>query len=74
LFYFIMPWLSLIMAPPSAGVANRNVKRTMENQAGGDVVLSAEDLAEIAQLLDKYPRKGARYFDSASEKQLHLWG
>jgi hypothetical protein len=46
----------------------------LENLTGGDVELSTEDLAEIAQLLEKYPRKGARYFDHASEKQLHLWG
>jgi len=57
---------------PLAG--SSNVKRTLENQAGGDVELSTEDLAEIAQLLEKYPRKGARYFDNASEQQLHLWG
>ena len=53
---------------------HRSAKRTLENLAGGDVELSTEDLAEIAQLLEKYPRKGARYFDHASEKQLRLWG
>ncbi|KAI9460518.1 aldo/keto reductase [Lactarius psammicola] len=37
-----------------------NAKRTLENLAAGDVELSAEDLAEIAQLLGKYQRRGAR--------------
>jgi pyridoxine 4-dehydrogenase len=46
----------------------------LENLAGGDVELSTEDLAEIAQLLEKYPRKGARYVDGPMEQQLHLWG
>ncbi|KAH9004089.1 aldo/keto reductase [Lactarius hatsudake] len=50
-----------------------NVKRALENLVAGDVELSAEDLAEIAQLLEKYPRKGARYRDSISDKQLLLW-
>jgi hypothetical protein len=34
--------------------------------------LSAEDLTEIGQLLETYPRKGGRYID-AVEHQLHLW-
>ncbi|KAH9997726.1 aldo/keto reductase [Russula compacta] len=50
-----------------------NIKRTQENLQAGDVVLSAEDLAEIAQLLEKYPRKGARYVDGVPEEQLGLW-
>ncbi|KAI0304547.1 NADP-dependent oxidoreductase domain-containing protein [Russula brevipes] len=50
-----------------------NAKRTLENLGAGDVELSAEDLAEIAQLLEKYPRKGARYVDGPTEQQLHLW-
>lgn len=51
-----------------------NSKRTLENLSAGDVVLSSEDLAEIAQLMEKYPRKGARYVDHLTEQQLHLWG
>ena len=51
----------------------RNIKRTLENLQAGDVELSAEDLAEIAQLLEKYPRKGARYVDGVTEEQLGLW-
>ncbi|KAH9065810.1 aldo/keto reductase [Lactarius vividus] len=50
-----------------------NVKRALENLVAGDVELSTEDQAEIAQLLEKYPRKGGRYIDGYSDKQLHLW-
>jgi hypothetical protein len=50
----------------------RNVKRTLENQQAGDVELLAEDLAEIAQLLETYPIKGGRYIDSI-EQHMHLW-
>jgi hypothetical protein len=46
----------------------------LENLVSGDVELSTEDLAEIAQLLEKYPRKGSRYIDGPAEKQFHLWG
>jgi len=49
-----------------------NVKRTLENQLAGEVELSTDDLAEIAQLLEKYPTKGGRYVD-ALEKHLNLW-
>ena len=51
----------------------RNAKRTLETSSAGDVELSSEDLAEIAQLLEKYPRKGPRYVDNVTEEQLHLW-
>jgi diketogulonate reductase-like aldo/keto reductase len=44
----------------------------LENLHAGDVELSTEDLAEIAQLLEKYPRKGGRYV-GAVEDQMHLW-
>ena len=50
----------------------RNVKRTLENLSAGDVELSTGDLAEIAQLLEKYPRKGARYVEGM-EDSLLLW-
>jgi pyridoxine 4-dehydrogenase len=49
-----------------------NIKRTLENLSAGDVELSADDLAEIAQLLETYPRKGARYIDGMDDK-LNLW-
>ena len=51
----------------------RNAQQALENLVAGDVELPAEDLAEIAQLLEKYPRKGGRYIDGYSDKQLHLW-
>ncbi|KAH9961500.1 aldo/keto reductase [Russula dissimulans] len=51
-----------------------NVKRTLENQAAGDVELSVEDLTEIGQLLEEYPTKGGRYVDGLTDEQLHLWG
>jgi diketogulonate reductase-like aldo/keto reductase len=54
-------------------VVSRNAKRALENLVAGDVELSAEDRAEIGQLLEKYPRKGGRYVDGFSDKQLHLW-
>lgn len=50
----------------------RNARRTLENRLAGDVELSAEDLSEIGQLLEKYPRKGARYVD-APDELLGLW-
>jgi pyridoxine 4-dehydrogenase len=50
-----------------------NVKRTLENLSAGDVELSTEDLGEIAQLLEEYPRKGARYVGGEADEKLHLW-
>jgi hypothetical protein len=51
---------------------HRNVKRTLENRLAGEVELSTEDLTEIAQLLEKYPMKGARYAN-APEENMFLW-
>jgi hypothetical protein len=45
----------------------------LENLSAGDVELSAEDLAEIGELLKKYPRKGARYMDGVEGDKLLLW-
>jgi len=45
----------------------------LENLSAGDVELSTGDLAEIAQLLEKYPRKGARYVDGVEESKFDLW-
>ena len=50
----------------------RNARRTLENRLAGEVELSAEDLAEIGEMLEKYPRKGARYVD-APDELLGLW-
>jgi pyridoxine 4-dehydrogenase len=49
-----------------------NAKRTLENLQAGDVELSAEDLAEIGQVLETNPIKGGRYIDGM-EQHLHLW-
>jgi diketogulonate reductase-like aldo/keto reductase len=54
-------------------VRRRNARRTVENQLAGEVELSAEELAEIAQLLEKYPRKGARYYVDVPDELLNLW-
>jgi hypothetical protein len=62
--------LFLVVVDPCA--RGRNVKRTLENLRAGDVELSAEDLTEIGQLLETYPRKGGQYIDGV-EHQLHLW-
>lgn len=51
----------------------RKAERTLENIAGGDIVLTAEDLKEIDAILDKYPVQGSRYIDGMSEV-FHLWG
>jgi hypothetical protein len=44
----------------------------LENGKAGEVELSSEDLAEISRILEKYPRKGARFID-ATDEQLVLW-
>ena len=49
----------------------RNIKCTLENRHAGEVELSTEYLAEVAQLLEKYSRKGGRYVD-ALEEQLNV--
>jgi len=36
-------------------------ERTLENLAGGDVVLTSEEIAEINKILDAIPVKGVRY-------------
>ncbi|KAI0294707.1 aldo/keto reductase [Multifurca ochricompacta] len=51
-----------------------NVKRTLENLAGGDVELSDEDLAEIDKALETHTVKGGRYVDTVPNEKLHLWG
>ena len=53
-------------------MSRRNARRTLENRMAGEVELSAEDLAEIGEMLEKYPRKGARYVD-APDELLGLW-
>ena len=49
----------------------------LENLAGGDVVLTADELKAIADVQEKYPVQGARYFSSESEMakmDMGLWG
>ncbi|KAJ8502137.1 hypothetical protein ONZ51_g229 [Trametes cubensis] len=48
-------------------------ERTLENLAGGDVILSEEDKQEIAHVLETHPVKGGRYADDPSTDSL-LWG
>ena len=45
----------------------RNIKCTPENRYAGEVELSTEYLAEVVQLLEKYPRKGGHYVDALEE-------
>lgn len=49
------------------------MERTLENVAAGDTVLTADDLKEIDDILEKYPVQGGRAVDGMSEA-LHLWG
>ena len=54
-------------------MVSSSAKRVIENTVAGDVELSAEELAEIQLLMEKYPTKGRRYMDSLSDEQLLLW-
>ncbi|KAJ7508262.1 aldo/keto reductase [Mycena galericulata] len=47
-------------------------KRTLENCAGGDVVFSAEELAEITAIAEKGDFKGGRY--TGGPEIQYLWG
>ncbi|KZT67695.1 Aldo/keto reductase [Daedalea quercina L-15889] len=55
---------------PLPGMSSK--KRTLENLAGGDVVLTKEDLKDIDEVVEKYPVKGDRYF--GDDNRLLLWG
>jgi len=55
---------------PLPGSSNK--KRTLENVGGGDVVLTAEDKAEISKILAGHEVKGDRYFGNDAAAQ--LWG
>ncbi|KAI0636841.1 aldo/keto reductase [Trametes polyzona] len=57
---------------PLPGSSNK--KRTLENIAGGDVVLTEAELAEIDEILSKHPVRGGRYTDNAPPEVLRLWG
>ena len=51
---------------------HRRKERTLENQSGGDVELSAEELAEIATIMEKNPVRGHRYY--GEQVDVMLWG
>ncbi|KAI0060339.1 aldo/keto reductase [Artomyces pyxidatus] len=51
-----------------------NIKRTLENLEGGNVELSAEELAEIDAVMDEHEVKGGRYVDEVPNTVLGLWG
>ena len=51
----------------------RRKERTLENLAGGDVILSEEEKKEVAHILETHPVKGGRYADDPSTDAL-LWG
>ncbi len=47
--------------------------RTLENLAGGNVELTAEEKTEIQALVNEFEVKGDRYAGQDA-KALHLWG
>ncbi|KAI0313922.1 aldo/keto reductase [Amylostereum chailletii] len=51
-----------------------DAKRTSENLAAGDVVLTPEDLAEIEDVQKRFPVQGSRYVDGAPKEVTKLWG
>ncbi|KAL1939742.1 hypothetical protein VTO73DRAFT_9775 [Trametes versicolor] len=53
---------------PLPGSARK--ERNLENLAGGDVILTEEEKAEMAHILATHPVKGARYGDNNTD----LWG
>jgi hypothetical protein len=65
----------LLLAVVHTCARRRNIKRTLENLNAGavDSELSAEDLAEIGQLLEAHPRKGGQYIEGVEDQHLHLW-
>ncbi|PCH38099.1 aldo/keto reductase [Wolfiporia cocos MD-104 SS10] len=46
--------------------------RTLENLAGGEVVLTEEEVVEIGQIIASHEVKGDRYF--GNPERAHLWG
>ncbi|KAI0772528.1 aldo/keto reductase [Trametes elegans] len=54
---------------PLPGSARK--ERTLENLAGGDVILTEDDKKEVAHVLETHPVKGGRYADGENEQ---LWG
>lgn len=50
----------------------RSASRILENIAGGDVDLTAEEKREVDAVVESFEAKGGRYFD-APDSALHLW-
>lgn len=48
----------------------RRAERTLENMAGADIVLTAEESAEIDRILQTNPVKGGRYGDDDAKYKL----
>ena len=67
-FYHASAW----QGDSSQLTPNRSKKRNLENLAGGDVVLTGDDFAEITEIMKKYPVEGHRYF--GSDEAAGLWG
>ncbi|KAJ6573802.1 aldo/keto reductase [Mycena vulgaris] len=59
---------SVIPAPGSS-----KSTRTMENLEAGDIVLSAEELKEMDEIITKHGVKGDRSV-GLTDEQMHLWG
>ncbi|KAH8830878.1 aldo/keto reductase [Flagelloscypha sp. PMI_526] len=57
---------------PLAGSSKK--ERTLENLKAAEIVLSAEELASIDEILQKFAVKGGRAIDGVDPKVLHLWG
>ncbi|KAI0945146.1 hypothetical protein AcV7_001762 [Taiwanofungus camphoratus] len=55
---------------PIPGSSNK--KRTLENIAAGDIIITTEEKAEIAKMLADVEVKGDRYF--GNDAAAHLWG
>ena len=51
----------------------RRKDRTLENLHGGDIVLTAEDMAAIARIMEENPVKGGRGL-ATDAIDLKLWG
>ncbi|KAF8473019.1 hypothetical protein DFH94DRAFT_695926 [Russula ochroleuca] len=68
-------WVGALGAHVIPLPGSSNIKRTLENLNAGavDSELSAEDLAEIGQLLEAHPRKGGQYIEGVEDQHLHLW-
>jgi pyridoxine 4-dehydrogenase len=58
-----------VVALPGSSKASR----TQENLGAADVVLSAQEVAELDEIVAKAEIRGGRYNDKMAGK-MHLWG